>query len=129
MLKVLLILKVEYVDFGTKIIQKLEDLRMATMFMDVPILAHRFFIPKLQSNSKNGKWFPGVLEQFKKQILQEFCTVRIEGDVNEFGPKKIIPCSIDPIYKPDDAYNWLRKEKLASCTGLDAENHEILYVG
>lgn len=111
-------------DFGTKLILKLEDLQLATMFIDLPMLAHRCFIPHVQSNSKNGKWSPGILQEFKKQILLEFCAIRVHG----LAYKNIIPCTIDPIYQPHDAYKWLRKEKLVNHTGIDAENDEILYV-
>lgn len=123
------ILQVKYVDFGTKDIRKLEDLQMATMYKDLPILVHRCFIPKLKSNSKDGQWSSTILQKFRKQILQEFCAVRIEIDTNGHKHKKFLPCLIDPIYQPQHAYNWLRNEKLAIHTGLDVENNEILYVG
>lgn len=117
-------------DFGTKDIRKLEDLQMATMFMDIPILVHRCFIPKVQSNSNTGKWYPTIFQQFQNQILHEFCAIRTANDkIHGFKHKKYIPCFIDPIYKPQHAYDWLRNEKLAFQTGLDAENNEILYVG
>lgn len=122
-------MQIKYVDFGTKDIRKLEDLQLATMFKDLPILVHRCFIPKVKSTSKTGQWSPVILQSFKKHILQEFCAVRIESDIHGFKQKKFLPSLLDPIYQPQHAYDWLRKEQLAIHTGLDAENNEILYVG
>lgn len=115
-------------DYGTKDIRKLEDLQLATMYADLPILVHRCFIPTVKSTSASG-WSKEIFHAFNKKILHEFCTFRIEGDVRGFKHKKYLPCSIDPIYQPQQAYNWLRNEKLVDHTGLDVENNEILYVG
>lgn len=119
----------KYVDFGTKDIRKLENVQLATMYQDLPILSHRCFIPKVKSISKAGKWSPTIFHPFDEKILHEFCTFRIENDVHGFERKKYLPCSIDPIYQPEHAYNWLRNEKLVNHTGIDTENNEILYVG
>lgn len=116
-------------DYGTKDIRKLEDLQLATMYKDLPILAHRCFIPKVKSSSTTSKWSPTIFHQFDMKIRQEFCTIRIETDVHGFKHKKYLPCSIDPIYQPEQAYNWLHDEKLANHTGYDTDYGEVLYVG
>lgn len=117
-------------DFGTKLIIKLEDLQLATMFTELPILVHQCSITKVQTDSKTGKWAPIILQEFKDYLEQEFCAIHIDGDAHGFGYKRIIPCStIDPVYVPHCAYDWLRKEKLVYRTSFDTENNEILHVG
>lgn len=117
----------KYVDFGTKTIANQDDLHLATMFIDLPILAHQCCIPKVQCDSKSGKWSSLILNQFKSYMQQEFCAIHIESNGSDY--KHLIPCSIDPIYAPYQAYDWLRKEQLVYRIDFDSENNEILYVG
>lgn len=115
-------------DFGNKAMRRLEDLQVVTMFDDIPILAHRLFVPNLVPNSKTGQWSPIIWKEFTDRLLHEYCKCRVQDNVNTLN-LKIVPCSIDPLRQPCEIFKWIHHEKLAIRTDLNAENDEILFVG
>lgn len=115
-------------DYGDKVIMHLNDLNVATIYGNIPVLAHKFFVSKLKPNAKTGKWFPDILSEFKQQLLLKTCDVRIDNTIDNHNNLKILPCSIEPKELPCDIFKWLCNKKFG-IKDVDADNEEILIVG
>lgn len=111
-------------------IAEMDDLYPATKFGDIPILAHRLYVPRLVPGNKNGKWCRVIIKEFRKRLINKMCQVSIDGN---YGINNILPCSIEPDDLPCNIYKWMFKTKLgyipnAPGAGLNEDGQDFLYV-
>lgn len=121
--------QIHFVDYGDDVLMGLDDLHPATIFGDVPILVHRFYIPKLIPLDKNGKWSPIIFNEFKDKLINEMCIMSLDNaTIIDQTIDNIFPCSIEPRNLPCDIFNWLLKKRLGFGTDIDENGEEIIYV-
>lgn len=116
-------------DYGNKVVKRLDELRTVTMAESIPLLVYRLYVPNLVPNLTNRQWSTVIWTEFASNLQQEMCKVQIININNQINYRKCLPCSIDPICKPYDIYSTLRKQQLAYRTDLDTDFEERLIVG
>lgn len=114
-------------DYGNKVITKLNCIYPATEFGDIPIMAHRLCATNMVSGRKSGKWNPEILDTFRKKLVNEACDVWLE-DVSELENMKTLPCKIEAKRMPCEIGKWLIKQRLGIDTNIDEHRNGILIV-
>lgn len=119
--------QIKYVDYGNKVITKMDCIYPATKFGDIPIMAHRLYATNIVSGRKSGKWNTETLDTFRKKLVNEACDVWLE-EVPELENMKILPCTIEAKRMPCEIGKWLIKQRLGLDTNIDEYNNGILIV-
>lgn len=103
---------------------KFNELYVATSFSDIPMLAHRFYIPNLQSCNRNKEWSNDVLQKCREFLVNETCNIHIKGNLSA----KILPCSIGKITDKYDLVAYLKKNQLHYGESINETGDVVLLV-
>lgn len=113
-----------FVDYGDKMMTRLNDLYVATSFSNIPMLAHRFYVPELRAYNKNKQWSDHVLQKCREWLVNETCNIHTRGSLQT----KILPCSIGPTTQKHDLISYIKRNQLYYEEGVDEKGDIILSV-
>lgn len=106
------ICQIIFVDYGNKMIMKLNDLHVARSFNEIPMLAQRFYVPEIIVYNRNKHWSDYVLEKSRDRLMNQTCKINIKGDLKR--RQKIT--------------TWIKVNKLHYEEKIDQQGNVILFV-
>lgn len=115
-----------FVDYGDKTTVKLNNLQKATGFGEIPMLAHRFYVPQLRAYQRNKEWSDHALQKCREWLVNETCNMHIK-DLNISAKGKIAPCTIVQAVKRTSLVEFIKMNHLYYEEEID-EEELILFV-
>lgn len=114
------------VDYGVMVKSKISDLRPATKFGNIPILAHPYVLNNVIPSAKTGKWNSVLLKRCRSKIVSKYVFVSV---IPTCQVQHNIPCcELDLQEGGENLFDWMRTERICSKIELDADNNPILFV-
>ena len=104
--------QVMFVDYGDKMWIRLNDIYSpinCPETINLPMLAHRFYVPELIAHGNGKEWTKDVLDKTREILIHQECQIRI--NIQNLD-QKIIPCSIKSVTSKYDLTSWIKKKQI-----------------
>lgn len=120
-----------FIDYGNCDTCSLDDLRKATFFGDIPILARQYQLYNIQPNTSNGLWPEHVRNYCTNLIIEHHCDLVIIGHDDDRSDEAaaVTPdveyCRLDLLTKDKDLASALLARDYARLIHHDDEHISI----